>query len=247
MPIQAKPLFRADVLRPKLDAFRPAALDKQRGTLCGGATSSNPRRSTSSRKPKSFPDFISELFQDVLGYKSPSDCPDRYTIRRENLVVVDGKRADAAIGVFNGSPKFLAVLEGKGPLDPLDRPFAGRKKSAVDQGFDYAINLKCNWILVTNLKEIRLYYKGEDKGHFEQFDTARLADDPGWPRSSCFYWAPSASSGPMVLAIFPNCSAKPRRSASKSRSNTTSNMPASASMRSTNCARPTPLGPRPPC
>ena len=94
-----------------------------------------------------------------------------------NTFKLTGKFADGAIGVFNGSAKYLAVLEGKGPLDPLDRPFAGRKMSAVDQGFRYAINLKCDWVIVTNLKEIRLYHKGNDFAHFEQFETARLAGD----------------------------------------------------------------------
>ena len=34
---------------------------------------------------------------------------------------------------------------------------AGRRVSAVDQSFGYAINLRCNWILVTNTRQARLY------------------------------------------------------------------------------------------
>ncbi len=49
--------------------------------------------------------------------------------------------------------------------------------SAVDQGYRYAINLKCDWVLITNLKEVRLYHKANDFAHFEHFETARLADD----------------------------------------------------------------------
>jgi type I restriction-modification system DNA methylase subunit len=187
VPIQAKSLFRADVLRPKLNAFTPPAdFDKHRALLKRWRDLIASAKIDKFNETAILPDFISELFQDILGYQSIADNPDRYTIRRENLVIVDGKRADAAIGIFNGVPTFLAVLEGKGPLDPLDRPFGSRKKSAVDQGFDYAINLKCNWILVTNLKEIRLYYKGEDKGHFEQFETIRLADDEEWLKKFIF-------------------------------------------------------------
>ena len=33
------------------------------------------------------------------------------------------------------SSHFIAAVEGKGPKDPLDRPFDGRKISAVEQGF----------------------------------------------------------------------------------------------------------------
>src|SRR5262249_48229447 len=68
-------------------------------------------------------------------------------------------------------------LEGKGPRDPLDRPFAGRKLAAVDQALRYAVNLVCDWYLVTNLREIRLYHKGHDQFTFERFETAALARD----------------------------------------------------------------------
>ncbi len=177
MPIQQKPLFRLDALKPKLDAFKPAGLDAKVAVLAKLRDLIRSPKFDGLKETAILPGFLEDLFRQVLGYASPHDNPQRYTFSREQHVEVDGKFADAALGVFNGAPKYLAVLEGKGPLDPLDRPFAGRKMSAVDQGFDYAINLKCNWILVTNLKEIRLYYKGEDKGHFESFEVARLAAD----------------------------------------------------------------------
>ena len=49
--------------------------------------------------------------------------------------------------------------------------------SAVDQGYRYAINLRCDWIIVTSMRQTRLYYKGADQYTFERFDTERLADD----------------------------------------------------------------------
>ena len=54
--------------------------------------------------------------------------------------------------------------------DPLDRPFAGRRMSAVDQGYRYAINLPCDWIIVTSIRQTRLYYKGADQHTFERFE-----------------------------------------------------------------------------
>jgi hypothetical protein len=81
-------------------------------------------------------DFIRDVFVDLLGYVPPPAMP--YTLKREALVKVDGKFADAGFGVFDGSKNtFIAVLEGKGPRDPLDRPFAGRKRSAVEQSLQY--------------------------------------------------------------------------------------------------------------
>jgi hypothetical protein len=34
-----------------------------------------------------------------------------------------------------GAEQCIVALEGKGPRDPPDRPFAGRRMSAVDQGY----------------------------------------------------------------------------------------------------------------
>jgi hypothetical protein len=57
-----------------------------------------------------------------------------YTLSRERRVEVDGEFADAVLGRFQKTKEqFIAVLEGKGTRDPLDRPFAGRRMSAVDQ------------------------------------------------------------------------------------------------------------------
>jgi len=47
--------------------------------------------------------------------------------------------------------------------------------SAVDQGYRYAINLPCDWIIVTSIRQTRLYYKGADQKTYERFETERLA------------------------------------------------------------------------
>ena len=91
---------------------------------------------------------------------------------------MDGKFADAALGRFQqGKEQFIAAVEGKGTRDPLDRPFAGRRMSAVDQAYRYAINLPCDWIIVTSMRETRLYYKGAHQQPYERFETVRLAAD----------------------------------------------------------------------
>ena len=87
----------------------------------------------------------------------------------------DGKFADAVLGDFNGQQRYIVAVEGKGPRDPLDRPYAGRRMSAVDQGYRYAINLPCDWIIVTSIRQTRLYHKGSDQQTYERFDTEQLA------------------------------------------------------------------------
>jgi hypothetical protein len=84
------------------------------------------------------------------------DSKDRYTFSREKHVEVDGKFADAVLGELGpDETRFIVAVEGKGPKDPLDRPFAGRKMSAVDQGYRNAINLPCDWIVVTSMRQTR--------------------------------------------------------------------------------------------
>jgi hypothetical protein len=79
------------------------------------------------------------------------------------------------LGEFNGEARYLVALESKGPGDPLDRPFAGRRMSAVDQAYRYAINLPCDLIVDTSVGETCLYYKGADQHTYERFDTEQLA------------------------------------------------------------------------
>ncbi len=128
------------------------------------------------REQEILPDFLSDFFVGLLGYSRPAGNQ-RYTIGYERHVEVDGKFADAVLGDFNGHHRYMVAVEGKGPRDPLDRPYAGRRISAVDQGYGYAINLRCDWIVVTSIRQTRLYHKGSDKQTYERFDTEQLADD----------------------------------------------------------------------
>ena len=124
------------------------------------------------------PDFLTDFFCDLLSYTRPADGNNVYTLSREKHVEVDGKFADAVLGQFGDhSEQPVVALEGKGPKDPLERPYAGRRMSAVDQAYRYAINLPCDWIIVTSMRETRLYHKGSDQHTYERFETVRLSED----------------------------------------------------------------------
>jgi hypothetical protein len=178
VPIEAKPLFRPDVLRSHLAGFElPAHVNVMRPKLKHWADLMASGKANAFKEQEILPDFLSDFFCAVLGYTRPADGGPHYTISREKHVQVDGKFADAVLGDFgNGTDKFIVALEGKGPKDPLDRPFGGRRMSAVDQGYRYAINLPCDWIVVTSIRQTRLYYKGADQQTYERFDTEQLAD-----------------------------------------------------------------------
>ncbi len=147
MPVDAKPLFRPDALRPHLREYSwPDNLPLVRDTLTRWAGLVTGRAAEKLNEQELLADFLTDIFGTVLGYARPVDNHERYTFTRELHVKVDGKFADAALGVFRPTGQQYAVaIEGKGPLDPLDRPYAGRKMSAVDQAYRYAINLPCDW------------------------------------------------------------------------------------------------------
>jgi hypothetical protein len=181
MPATAKPLFRPEALRPKLAAFAvPPAAAAARAQLANWANLLGTAQGGAKKETELLAEFITDVFTRLLGYTGPATAAPYYTLKREATVQVDGKFADAALGRFptaRDPAEYVVAVEGKGPRDPLDRPFAGRTLSAVDQALRYAVNLVCDWYLVTNLREIRLYHKGHDQLTFERFETAALASD----------------------------------------------------------------------
>lgn len=177
MPADVKPLFRPDALRPKVKAFTPPpAAVAARPKLAEWVKLLDTPAGRSKKETELLPAFLTDVFVGVLGHTPPPAA--EYTFKREALVQADGKYADAGLGRFGGGKdRFVAVLEGKGPKDPLDIPFAGRKLSAVDQALKYAVNTPTDWYLVTNLRELRLYSKQADQRTYERFELAKLAAD----------------------------------------------------------------------
>lgn len=180
MPIEATPLFRPEILRPRVRAFElPAEAAEHRTRLTGWVDLLNSAAGMERKETELLPDFLTDVFQGILGYAGPAQAEEgRHTLSRERVVEVDGKFADAVLGdLSSGDDKFVVAVEGKGPKDPLDRPYGGRRMSAVDQAYRYAINLPCDWIVVLNLREIRLYHKGSTQRQYERFYLEDLASD----------------------------------------------------------------------
>jgi hypothetical protein len=187
VPAEAKPLFRPEALRPKLTGFAlPPRVGPVLPKLRRWAEMVTTGEADGYNETELLPDFLTDVFLNTLGYTRPADAP-RYTFSRERHVEVDGKVADAVLGDLGADrTQYLAVIEGKGARDPLDRPFAGRRLSAVEQGYKYATNLPCDWILLTNLRQLRLYSKTLDQYTYERFDLPALARDEGLLRKFVF-------------------------------------------------------------
>lgn len=134
MPVEAKPLFRPDVVARRTRGFvLPERVEAAAGQLRNWAALVGVRAKREQYgEQELLPDFLSDVFGGVLGYSGPASGGARYTMSREKHVEVEGEFADAVLGAFGGWPdRAVVAVEGKGPKDPLDRPFGGRRLSAV--------------------------------------------------------------------------------------------------------------------
>lgn len=179
MAVESKPLFNPGVVHEQLRSFAPpAALEDLQTPLKHWAELIASGKADAIKETALLPEFLTAFFVNLLGYTGPASAGTTFTLSREKHVAVEGQFADAVLGRFGQEgQRFIVVLEGKGTLDPLERPFGGRKVSAVDQAFKYAINLPCDWIIVTSMRETRLYHKGSDQRTYERFETVRLTSD----------------------------------------------------------------------
>ncbi len=132
--------------------------------------------------------FMQQIMVSVLGYE-PFGQAERYTIAREYAIsnTKSTGSVDLALGEFYGDKsqdRIHAVFEVKGAkTKDLDAIMPGRHKSPVQQAWEYARDAKnCQWVLVTNYLEIRLYAIGETSLVYERFDLANLTEPQEYAR-----------------------------------------------------------------
>ncbi|MCA3255904.1 MAG: N-6 DNA methylase, partial [Alphaproteobacteria bacterium] len=85
---------------------------------------------------------------------------------------------DVALGRFSSAEaRIAAPFELKGPKVALDAIMPGRAKTPVQQAWDYANDaVGASWVLVSNMRFLRLYAIGHGRQNYEEFDLARLND-----------------------------------------------------------------------
>jgi type I restriction-modification system DNA methylase subunit len=121
-------------------------------------------------------EFNRVILQQVLGYKAPgANQPGTMRVKQP---VPGGTTVDVALGHFEGiEAAILAPFELKGPKTPLDRIMPGRNKTPVQQAWDYAMDAPgARWVLVSNMKEVRLYAVGHGRLDYEPFDLKKLSE-----------------------------------------------------------------------
>ncbi len=187
MALERKPLFNPRLVQARLEGFDiPPPLDAKTAVVARWRATLDRGRLEKTKETQLQGLFLVDFFQTVLGYASLSEGRDAWTYAREETVQVDGKCADGVLGYFTDEQKtYLAAIELKAADTDLDARPAGRRWTAVEQCYQYAINLECDWIIVSNYREIRLYHKTRSQQHYERFQLETLTD-PEELKRFCF-------------------------------------------------------------
>ena len=119
-------------------------------------------------------EFNRAVLQELLGYAAPG--PSAAGTMQVKQPVPGGTIVDVALGRFDRvEASIVAPLELKGPKVALDRIMPGRAKTPVQQAWDYAMDTPgARWVLVSNMKELRLYAFGHGRQLYESFDLRKL-------------------------------------------------------------------------
>ena len=129
-------------------------------------------------------EFIQQILINVLGYVGSSEG-ESWSIAKNQPI--NQLNVDVALGEFSAdSVKIIAPFELKGAkTKDLDAIMAGRGKTPVQQAWEYANEIhggSCQWVIVSNYREIRLYAFGYGKKNYESFDLSQLNDPQEYKR-----------------------------------------------------------------
>lgn len=127
-------------------------------------------------------EFLLNIFSNLLNAVNVTDGKDEWNLERETKTEIDGQKADGVLGFFDkkGNKDVRAVIELKGPTINLDSKLSKDKyaRTPVEQAFGYApkYGASCQWVIVSNFKEIRLY-RSNSMIDYQVFYLENLKDD----------------------------------------------------------------------
>ena len=134
------------------------------------------------KEEESQAEFLNDIFATVLRATNKFNGQNEWNLQRETKTKLDGQKADGVLGFFDadGKKDVRAVIELKGAKVSLDvrQKRIGDTRTPVEQAFNYApkYGKNCQWVIVSNYKEIRLY-RSNDMTEYQVFFLEKLKDD----------------------------------------------------------------------
>ncbi|MFN8670813.1 MAG: N-6 DNA methylase [Candidatus Sericytochromatia bacterium] len=126
-------------------------------------------------------DFLKDFFQIILDYTSITKNTTNYNFKQHPKTETDKRREpDGAIGFFDDKNHITkGVIELKGSKSDLDKKQSRTENlSPVEQAFFYLSKYDyCDWVIVSNFKEIRLYSKERGQGFYHSFKLLDLKSE----------------------------------------------------------------------
>src|SRR5215211_3196603 len=134
--------------------------------------------------------FLQKFFGEILGYTLQTEGNNIWNLIQHPSSEVDAQEPDGSLGFFSRNDPFLtrAVIELKDAKTSLDKKQSGRQKgyTPIEQAYLYATKFdRCNWIIVSNFREIRLYNRNRTQDYYEKFDVLDLLKEAEFKR---FYY-----------------------------------------------------------
>lgn len=165
-------LINENILKPYLEKYNPDGLEDKHNIICRWRRNLQQQRGDKEESIKG--PFFEGVFENVLGYINPMNSENGWTIQYEERVQVDRDKADGAIGYFSRdrTGDIQGVVEVKGPMMGLDEKERkkDRYETPVEQAFRYASKIdRCMWIVVTNMKEFRIYKTDRGMAYYNYF------------------------------------------------------------------------------
>lgn len=179
-----EPIFSSNLLSHYLSEFRLSSITDIRGitlSIKGLIAELESGKFDSLKEEEIKSRFVTTFFGDILGFNYGNS--NKWLLREEPKSVVDGTKPDAALGYFyqNKSKDIVrAVIEMKDALTNLDEKQnrTGNNQTSIDQAFGYVSKMggKCQWVIVSNIKEIR-FYPSNDRSKCQIFFLKGLIDE----------------------------------------------------------------------
>ncbi|MCG9886521.1 MAG: Eco57I restriction-modification methylase domain-containing protein [Cyanobacteria bacterium] len=181
-------LFHGKTLQLALKGFEfPADLETRHGYVKKWASLLTGNSLNAIKETSLHGDFLGDIFRDALGYRNVIEGQaEHWELHAEKHIAGGGGIADGALGLFSAiagptgqqllKGRVVAPIELKGTRTDLDTRNRGQE-SPVDQGWRYAnYTAGCQWVIVSNYRELRLYHLSKTPACCEQFFLADLAD-----------------------------------------------------------------------